>query len=143
MQALENRIEEVQVYLKNQLSQGEQQVLSQGLKFAPLHKLNTFETFIDVHKCVHKINIKRHFIMNPIENRSPVTSTSLPQVNLGGDTRTRHTKFSNASWFNPPGFVAPSVQVFKDMVLKDLEALKFLKLGAVCEFQQDLKQICV
>lgn len=112
------------------LSQGEQSVLSQGLKFAPPRTLNKFETFIDAHKCIRKNNIKRHFILNPIGNGSQITSSSgvqsveqdfLPTSGISCATEapvpTRHTNFSNTSLFNPPGFFAPSIQTFKEMVL--------------------------
>lgn len=38
--------------LSKVLSEGEQRVLSLGLKFAPPHRLNKFETFIDIHKFI-------------------------------------------------------------------------------------------
>lgn len=54
----------------------------------------------------------------------------------------RHTNLSNASLFNPLSLTASSVQVFKELVLKDLLALKIPKQRGTSEFQTSLKQIC-
>lgn len=53
-----------------------------------------------------------------------------------------HTKLFNASLFNPPGFAAPSVQIFKEMVVRDLVALKTPRFNDNNDFQISMKQIC-
>lgn len=84
------------------------------------------------------MNIKRHFIFNPIGNQSHIPSVNRPSITTGGvvnlappvdsnhviNVPIRHTNLSNASLFIPPGPIAPSIQVFKEMVIKDLIALK-------------------
>lgn len=80
------------------------------------------------------MNIKRHFILNPIGNQSHIPSVNRPSTTTSGVVNSaplvasnnvvnvpiRHTNLSNASLFNPPGPIAPSMQVFKEMVIKDL-----------------------
>lgn len=112
------------------------------------------------------MNIKRHFLHNPTGNVNQLVSTNIPRVTTanivsvnppnhnsgavfssldrgGGDNvaQIRHTNFSNASLFNPLGFVAPSVQIFKEMVLKDIVALKAPRFRSNNDFQCNWKQI--
>lgn len=47
------------------LSDLEISLLNKGFKFAPPKKLNKFQTYIDVHRYVRKINIKQHFALAP------------------------------------------------------------------------------
>lgn len=55
---------------KKVLTDAEKKILGKGRKFALPSKLNTFPTYMDVHKYVHKLNIKRYIMSNPIkENR--------------------------------------------------------------------------
>lgn len=49
------------------LSDAEKHVLDRGLKFAPPRRLNKFETYMDVHKFVRKLNIKRYMSSNPVK----------------------------------------------------------------------------
>lgn len=66
---------------------------------------------MDVHKFVRKLNIKRYMASKPTQSVG-ITSNEF-----------HHSGLSNASLFNPPGAMAPSLKVFKDVVLRDLEQL--------------------
>lgn len=71
---------------------------------------------MDIHNYIRKLNIKRYLLSNPIKD---------PQI-LREDVR--HSGLSNASLFNPPGSLAPSLGVFRELVVKDLETLSHLIL---------------
>lgn len=107
-------------------------------------------------------------MLNPTGSRSYPVGTSIPHTSTSSETTTvssqhrshlggpspssedgrigaaqiRHTKLSNALLFNPPGFVAPSIQIFKEMVVKDLVALKIPRSNKNSDFQTSMKQIC-
>lgn len=81
------------------LSNAEIKILDKGLKFAPPCGLNKFQTYMDIHKYVRKVNIKRYLLSNPFKgNRATVDGV-------------RHSNVWNASLFNPPGGLALSVCV--------------------------------
>lgn len=101
------------------------------------------------------MNIKRHFLLNPIGNSSQIIHriSTRPTIQLSTNTLQsvrenvanvpiRHTNLSNAFLFNPPGFVAPSVQVFKELVVKDPLAFKPTRNKGAREIQNNIKQIC-
>lgn len=96
-----------------EFTKAEKIILNKGLKFVPYKPLNKFQTFIDVQKYVRKLNIKRHFLSIPkgtsIVNRVKPSGTGL----------------RNASTFNPPRNPAPTIVVFKDLVLQDLQKVVF------------------
>lgn len=77
-------------------------VLDKGLKFAPSKKLNKFETFVDVHEYIRRLNVQRHFIANP----------SGPRTTTMREDGVIHSGLPNPSLFNPPGAIAPSIKVF-------------------------------
>lgn len=80
----------------------EKMVLNHGLKFAPSRPLNKFQTFIDLHKYIPKINIKRNMITNPFRS------------NKMASTDIRNTSLPSASLFDPPMKLAPSISIFSD-----------------------------
>lgn len=91
--------------------------LNKGLKYAPKKPLNKFQMFLDVQKYIRKLSIKHYFLSNPIEkNYSRI-----------GEQPSKGTGLKNASLFNPPGKLAPSLSVFKDLVLHDLLQVNFKK----------------
>lgn len=98
---------------KTTLTQEETFVLNKGLKCVPPKQMNRFNTFIDIHKYIRRINIQRYILSNPISVKTA--------VDIG---HIRHSGLSNASVFNPPGTLSPSINVFRDLVLKDLEKLR-------------------
>lgn len=55
-------------------SDAEKLILDKGLKYVPPKKLNKFSTIIDVQKFIRKLNIQRHFIINPLR---PATQESV------------------------------------------------------------------
>lgn len=106
-------------------------VLDKGLKFLPPKSLNKFATFIDVHKYVRKLNIQRYFVTNP-------TRPLLPEIT----SHVVHSGLSNPSIFNPPCPMAPLIKVFRDMVLRDLEALPPKKTYSDPNIKIGLKSLC-
>lgn len=94
------------------ISNEERYVLNHGLKFFPPRLLNKLETFIDIHKFVRKINIKKYLITNHFRSNKSCPS------------EIRNTSLANASVFNLPGNLAPSVSIFRDLVTKYLEQLQ-------------------
>ena len=111
------------------LSESEKLILDQGLKFAPPKGLDKFHTFMDIHKFVRKLNIKRYMATNTFYN----------QVDSGIYT---HSGLSNASLFNPPGNLAPSLKVFRDVLLRDLDLMEIKKARLNKAMQEGLDQLC-
>lgn len=60
----------------------------------------------------HRLNIQRHFLTQP----SRVSRRTGRNGNV-------HSGLSNPSLFNPPGIMAPSIIVFRSLVLQDLDKL--------------------
>lgn len=106
-------------------------VLDKGLKFVPLKSLDKFQTYMDVHKFVRKLYIKRYLTVNPI--------TSISNQSNSGYL---HSGLANASLFNPPGVLAPSLNVFRDVILRDLESLKVNKARNSKIMQEGLDSLC-
>lgn len=105
-------------------------VLDKGLKFAPLKGLSKFQTYMDVHKYVRKLNIKRHFISNPIRDSNRLVSEY------------QHSGFSNAFLFNPPGTLAPSLRVLRNVVLRDLDNLKLKQAKSKKDLELGFESLC-
>lgn len=61
---------------------------------------------MDIHKCIHKLNIKKYYALNPIER----------VVSYRG-----HTEPRNKSVFNPKIVNNKYVDMFKMLVMADLE----------------------
>ena len=114
-----------------EFTNAEKVVLDKGLKFVPSRTLNKFNTFIDVQKFVRKMNIQRYFTSNPCR-------PSLPEVT----TEIIHTGLSNPSLFNPSCPIAPSVKVFRDLVIKDLEELPVKRNYSDPNIKLGLKTLC-
>lgn len=112
-------------------TEAERVVLDKGLKFVPPRRLNKFSTFIDIHKYVRKLNVQRYISTNP----------SRPS-NLQITTHTIHSGLKNPSTFNPPVPTAPSIKVFRDMVLKDLEDLPSKRIYSDPRLNIGLKSLC-
>lgn len=84
---------------------------------------------MDVHKFVQKLNIKRYMLTNPIRENNMVRM------------KFQHSSLSNASLFNPPGALAPSIRVFRD-VLRDLEQIKVRKVKMQKDLEEGLDSLC-
>lgn len=91
-------------------------VLDRGLKFVPTQNLNKFQTYVNIQKCVRTLNIKKYFLSNPINRKLTI---------YGGV----HSNLLNKSTFNPPNIDNKYLEVFKNMVFKDLEGLKVRKVA--------------
>lgn len=101
-----------------ELTKEELAVLDKGLKYAPIQNLNKFDTYIGIRKYVRKICIKKAILSNPQMKRNDgLTTQSIIQ----------HSSLRNKSLFNPQIHDKQHIEVFKDLVLKDLDQLKRLK----------------
>lgn len=79
---------------------------------------------MDIHKYVRTINIKRYLVSIP--NRQ----SGLIQQKY------QHSGLANASTLNPPGGLAPSLRVFTDIVIRDLESIKNIN----CKMEKELEE---
>lgn len=95
------------------LNNKEVNILNAGLKCAANKPINTFSVYNDVHKYIRKINMKRYFLGI---NSAP--SNKIGNITIGVDSGLK-----NKSLFNPPQPSNKHVEVFKQMVLKDVEKL--------------------
>lgn len=59
-----------------------------------------------------------------------------------GQSDVQHSNLANASLFNPPGRLTPSVRVFRDVLLRDLEKIKIKKTKLNKSLQTGLDQLC-
>lgn len=85
---------------------------------------------MDVHKYVRKVNIKHYLLSNPIKGNRVTIDYVL------------HSNFSNTSLFNPPGGLAPSLKVFQDVVLRDLDTIKIQNTQMQKDLEQGLDKLC-
>ncbi|XP_077341766.1 suppressor of cytokine signaling 5 isoform X1 [Lithobates pipiens] len=85
---------------------------------------------MDIHKFVRRLNIKRYMLGNPIQENN----RSSPVF--------QHSGLANASLFNPPGTLAPSIKVFRDLVLKDLDGMIIKKCKLRGDLQKGLDSLC-
>lgn len=76
--------------------------------------MNKFDVFVDVQKYIRKLSIKRHFLSKAAD-RNFISYH---------DTSYVHTNLRNASTFNPPLANNNKVNLFRDLVLKELEEKK-------------------
>lgn len=82
-------------------------------------------------KCIWKLNIKRHFLSTPTNNSIVNTQSDI-----------LHSGLSNPSLFNPPGNTAPAINVFRNLVLNDLEKLPNKRIHQDPKIQIGLKSLC-
>lgn len=85
--------------------------MDKSLKFAPIKNLNTFDTYINIQKYVRTLNIKKYFLSKPIVRPTP--NIVEPSTHL-----------RNRSTFNPLTTGNKFVDLFKNMVVNDLEKFK-------------------
>lgn len=71
--------------------------------------------FIDIQKHVRKLSITWHFLSNTI---------NIP-IHRAINMETKGTCLRNASLFNPPDKPAPSITVFKNLVLQEIQRVQF------------------
>ena len=111
------------------LTDSEKSLLDKGLKFAPPQSLNRFGTYMDIHKFVRKIHIKRYM----------AGITPSHRLLTNGFV---HSGLSNSSLFNPPGGMAPSLKTFRDVLLRDLEGMEIKKAKLSKNLQEGLDSLC-
>lgn len=97
-----------------ELDKEELKVLDRGLKYAPVKNLNKFDTFIQIHKYIRTLNQKKYFLSKP-DTRPAITEHD------------HHSSLKNRSVFNPNNSDNKYVEVFKSMVLEDIDKLKYRK----------------
>lgn len=85
---------------------------------------------MDVHKFAPKLNIKSYMSSNPVKTNG-LTSLEF-----------RHSGLSNASLFNPPGALDPSLKVFRDVVLRDLDKLPVKRVRTNMDMSAGLDSLC-
>lgn len=93
-------------------------------------KNHKFTTFIDVQKFTRKLSIQRHFLAQP--------PRVVPAEIVGSHV---HSGLSNPSLVNPPGTIAPSIHVFRSLVLQDLEKLSHKNVHIDPNVKAGLKQL--
>lgn len=75
--------------------------------------MNKFEVYIDTHKFVRTLNMKKYFLSHPVNITNRIFDT-LNRIDSG---------LKNKSIFNPQNSNNHFIEVFKNMVLKDIEEL--------------------
>lgn len=107
-------------------------VLDKGLKHAPKSNLNKFNTYIGIQKYIRKINIKKYMMNNlwkPGNSRIEITQ---PEV---------HSTLRNASLFNPQITNNQNVEVFKNLVLQDIDQIKIKKAADPIHIRNGIKRL--
>ena len=84
---------------------------------------------MDIHKFIRKINIKRYMM--------GVSCSNQPSVN-----HYVYSGLANASLFNPPGGLAPSLKTFRDVLIRDLESIETKKARLNKTLQEGLDSLC-
>ena len=79
--------------------------------------MNKFDVFIDTHKFIRTLNMKKYFLSHPSDTSNQLVRTS---INIDSGLR-------NKSVFNPQNANNHFVEVFKNMVIKDIEELPLKK----------------
>ena len=88
-------------------------ILNTGLKCAPRKIMNKFDLYIDTHKFIRTLNLKKYFLSHPVE--SSMRSNVAPLYIDSG--------LKNRSLFNPQNSNNHYIEVFKQLVLKDIDEL--------------------
>ena len=97
------------------MTDDETRVLDRGLKFAPIRNMNKFQTYVNVQKYTRSLNMKKYFLSNPIERNSSGITPG-------------HSNLRNRSTFNPQYTDTRHLDVFRNMVCKDLESLNIKRV---------------
>lgn len=95
------------------LTEGELLALDKGLKYAPSKTFDEFKAYVDLNKFMRKLNIKRFFLNKGL----PDTNPSMSQADFV------HTKLKNNSLFNPPNVNNHHMEVFKQLMIKEIKKL--------------------
>lgn len=95
-------------------------VLDKGLKHAPVRNLNKFDSYIGIQNYVRKINIKKYILSNP-----PTTGMKIPRI----VSEMEQSTLRKNSLYNPQVSDNHHIEVFKKLVLQDLDTLKLKKVS--------------
>lgn len=79
--------------------------------------MNKFNVYIDAHKFIRTLNMKRYFLSHPTDTSNRITRPT-GKVDSG---------LKNKSIFNPQISNNHYIEVFKNLVLKDIEVLPLKK----------------
>ena len=93
-------------------------MLDRGLKFAPVRNLNKFETYVSVQKYIRNLNLKKYFLSNPVMRNAPAVAPK----------PSNHSTLRNKSVFNPQHTDTKHLDVFRNLVCKDLDSLQIKKV---------------
>ncbi|XP_063810519.1 toll-like receptor 7 [Pseudophryne corroboree] len=96
------------------LTDVEERILTKGLKFAPTTTTDDFDRFVDVHKFIRKISLKKFFELKRSEE---APSTSHP---VESTTQTLHKK---PSTFYPAHIKGNYIETFQKLVIEDLNSI--------------------
>lgn len=114
------------------LTQEEIKVLDKGLKFAPIKNINKFNAYVDINKFIRSLNIKKYMLNNTGVGRG----TKIPDNN-----GIQYSNLKNKSLFNPPPGNEGHIEVFKKLVLKDLQELKIKKVYNPGDIKNGIKKL--
>lgn len=90
-------------------------ILNRGLKFAPDKSLDKFNTYIDLHKFIRTLNLKKYFVQQP-----GISGTlHIPEYT--------HSNLKEKSTFMPYTTNNECIEAFKKATLKDLDNLQIDK----------------
>lgn len=107
-------------------------VLDKGLKHAPTNNLNKSNTYIGIQKYIRKINIKKYVMNNLWKPNTPRIDTTQLEV---------HSTLQNASTFNPQMSNNQNIEVFKNLVLQDIDSLKIKKAADPIHMKKGIKRL--
>lgn len=114
------------------ISADELSVLDKGLKYAPANNLNKFDTYIGILKYIRKVNVKKYYLSNPYNTINTTRNNT---------TMVTHSTLRNNSVFNPQVSDNQHIEVFKKLVLKDLESLEIKKLSDPIHIKNGIKSL--
>ncbi|CAH2283139.1 Hypothetical predicted protein [Pelobates cultripes] len=92
------------------LNEHEMAILKKGLKFAPSTSNSQFNTFIDLHKFIGKLTVKKNFFENKY-------------TKCAEEEGYTHTDLHPQSTFYPQQVKSDTIRVFERLVEKDLRKL--------------------
>lgn len=95
------------------LTRKETNILNLGPKCGMKKPINKFGVYIDIHKYIRKLNIKKYLLGSPL---NVIQSNSNPSGVINSGLR-------NKRLFNPLNVPNHQVEVFKGLVLRDLDKL--------------------
>lgn len=93
------------------LTHKETNILHLGLKCGLKRPISKFDVFVDVHKYMRKLNIKKYFL-NKNANLVGISGSTSVAVDRG---------LHNKLLFNPPNMVNQHLEMYKELVLRDLD----------------------